>query len=355
MNYKHRDAYNFNLPEHLIATEPNYKRSECRLMTLNKKLSTIEHKHFFDILDYINENDLLILNDTKVINARVFFKKSTGGDVEILLLQKIDKSNSYWQCLVNGRKIKEGDTLYLNFKNIKIEAKIIKSENAVKSVLFSECLDSNMLEIIGNIPLPPYIIQNRKRKSENEYNKLDAEFYQNVYAKNEGSIASPTSGLHFTKELLENIRKKGVAICCLTLHIGFSTFNPLKEDNLEDHLMHNENFIIPEQTAKLICEYKKNKQRIVSCGTTVARVLESEYDNNTNSFNRLVGGTDIFIYPPYKFKCVDAMITNFHTPKSTLLAMVSAFAGYENVTKTYKEAVDKQYNFFSYGDAMFIY
>jgi len=355
MNYKHRDTYNFDLPEHLIATEPNYKRSECKLMTLNKKSSIIEHKHFFDILDYINENDLLILNDTKVINARLFFKKSTGGNVEILLLQKIDDNNSYWQCLVNGRKIKEGDTLFLDFENIKIEAKIVKSENTVRSVLFSEPLHNRILEIIGNIPLPPYIIQNRKIKSENEYNELDAEFYQNVYAKNEGSIASPTSGLHFTKELLESIRKKGITICYLTLHISFSTFNPLKEDNLENHVMHKENFIIPEQTAKLICEYKKNKQRIVSCGTTVARVLESEYNNYTNSFNRLEGGTDIFIYPPYKFKCVNAMITNFHTPKSTLLAMVSALGGYENIMKAYKEAIEKEYRFFSYGDAMFIF
>ena len=355
MNYKHRDTYNFNLPEHLIATEPNYKRSECKLMTLNKNSGMTEDKHFFDILNYIKENDLLILNDTKVINARLFFKKITGGETEILLLQKIDDNNSYWECLVNGRKIKENDTLYLNFENIKIEAKIIKSENAVRSVLFSKPLDNDMLKTIGNIPLPPYIIQSRKRKSENEYNKLDAEFYQNVYAKHEGSIASPTSGLHFTNELLESIREKGVKICYLTLHIGFSTFNPLKEDNLENHVMHNENFIIPKETAELIKEYKKNKKRIVSCGTTVARVLESEYNDNTNTFNRLEGGTNIFIYPPYKFKCVDALITNFHTPKSTLLAMVSALAGYENIINSYKEALDKEYRFFSYGDAMFIY
>ena len=351
IDYLNKETYNFYLPEELIATNPNYKRDNCKLMTMNIKTGEIEHKFFYDIINYLKKDDVLILNDSKVIPARIYAKKNTGGNAEILLLQKVDSDESYWECLIKGKNIKEKDILYLNYDNIK--AVIEKDNIATKLIKFSKPLKTDILDYIGNIPLPPYIIQNRKKRGEKEYNENDKEFYQNIFAKNEGSIASPTSGLHFTNELLSKIKNTGIKICYITLHVGFSTFNPLKENNLKNHIMHKEKFIIEKETADIIKEAKKNGHRIVACGTTVARVLESEYNNG--DFKRLKGETDIFIYPPYKFKCVDALITNFHTPHSTLLAMVSAFAGYDNIMKAYKNAIENNYRFFSYGDAMFMY
>lgn len=354
IDYLNKETYNFYLPEKLIATNPNYERDKCKLMTMNIKTGKIEHKFFYDIIDYLKEDDILVLNDSKVIPARIYGKKKTGGNVEILLLQKIDFDESYWECLIKGKNIKEKDILYLDYDNSNnIKAVIEKDNIATKLIKFSKPLDTNILNNIGNIPLPPYIIQNRKKRGEKEYNDNDKEFYQNIFAKNEGSIASPTSGLHFTNELLEKIKNIRIEICYITLHVGFSTFNPLKEDNLKNHIMHEEKFIIEKETADTIKEAKKTGRRIISCGTTVARVLESEFDNG--DFKRLNGATDIFIYPPYKFKCVDALITNFHTPHSTLLAMVSAFAGYDNIMNAYKNAIENNYRFFSYGDAMFMY
>lgn len=354
IDYLNKETYNFYLPEKLIATSPNYERDKCKLMTMNIKTGKIEHKLFYDIIDYLKEDDILVLNDSKVIPARIYGKKKTGGNVEILLLQKIDFDESYWECLIKGKNIKEKDILYLDYDNSNnIKAVIEKDNIATKLIKFSKPLDANILNNIGNIPLPPYIIQNRKKRGEKEYNDNDKEFYQNIFAKNEGSIASPTSGLHFTNELLEKIKNIGIEICYITLHVGFSTFNPLKEDNLKNHIMHEEKFMIEKETADTIKEAKKTGRRIISCGTTVARVLESEFDNG--DFKRLNGATDIFIYPPYKFKCVDALITNFHTPHSTLLAMVSAFARYDNIMNAYKNAIENNYRFFSYGDAMFMY
>ncbi|WP_304333192.1 tRNA preQ1(34) S-adenosylmethionine ribosyltransferase-isomerase QueA [Brachyspira innocens] len=356
-DYLNKETYNFYLPENLIATEPNYERDHCRLMTLNKNTGELEHKIFADIINYLNKDDVLVLNDSKVIPARIYAKKSTGGNAEILLLNKVNNDESTWECLIKGKNIKEADTLYLDYAHLdnvgNIEALIEKDNISTKLIKFSKPLTNDILDTIGKIPLPPYIIQSRKRKGEEEYNINDKEFYQNVYAKNEGSIASPTSGLHFTNELLDKIKSIGVTVCYVTLHVGFSTFNPLKEDNLLNHVMHEEKFIIPKDSYDIIINAKRDGRRIVSCGTTVARVLESEYDNY--NFKRLEGSTNIFIYPPYKFKCVDALITNFHTPHSTLLAMVSAFAGYDNIMNAYKTAVDNNYRFFSYGDAMFIY
>lgn len=351
IDYLNKETYNFYLPEELIATNPNYKRDNCKLMTMNIKTGKTEHKFFYDIINYLKKDDILILNDSKVIPARIYAKKNTGGNVEILLLQKVDSDESYWECLIKGKNIKEKDILYLNYDNIK--AVIEKDNIATKLIKFSKPLKTDILDDIGNIPLPPYIIQNRKKRGEKEYNENDKEFYQNIFAKNEGSIASPTSGLHFTNELLSKIKNMGIKICYITLHVGFSTFNPLKENNLKNHIMHKEKFIIEKETADIIKEAKKNEHRIVACGTTVARVLESEYNNG--DFKRLKGETDIFIYPPYKFKCIDALITNFHTPHSTLLAMVCAFAGYDNIMKAYKNAIENNYRFFSYGDAMFMY
>ena len=357
IDYLNRETYNFYLPENLIATSPNYERDHCKLMTISKNTGEIEHKIFSDIINYLNKNDILVLNDSKVIPARIYAKKNTGGNTEILLLNKVNNSEDLWECLIKGKNIKENDVLYLDYSHIEsigiIEASIIKDNISTKLIKFSKPLTVNILDTIGKIPLPPYIIQSRKKKGEEEYNDKDKEFYQNVYAKNEGSIASPTSGLHFTKELLEKIKSLGVTICYVTLHVGFSTFNPIKEEDLKKHIMHEEKFSIPKETANIIINAKKDGRRIVSCGTTVARVLESEY-NNFN-FNRLEGSTDIFIYPPYKFKCIDALITNFHTPHSTLLAMVSAFAGYDNIMNAYKIAIENNYHFFSYGDATFLY
>ena len=357
IDYLNKETYNFYLPENLIATEPNYERDHCKLMLLNKKTGQLEHKIFSDIINYLNSDDVLVLNDSKVIPARIYAKKNTGGNAEILLLNKVNDDDSIWECLIKGKNIKEKDILYLNYDYLdnvgNIEALIETDNISTKIIKFSKPLTSYILNSIGNVPLPPYIIQSRKKKGEEEYNDKDKEFYQNVYAKNEGSIASPTSGLHFTSELLNKIKDIGVTVCYVTLHVGFSTFNPLKEDDLRNHVMHEERFIIPNESTDIIINAKKNGRRIVSCGTTVSRVLESEYNNY--SFNRLEGSTNIFIYPPYKFKCVDSLITNFHTPHSTLLAMVSAFAGYDNIMNAYKEAIANNYRFFSYGDAMFMY
>ena len=357
IDYLNKETYNFYLPENLIATEPNYERDHCKLMLLNKKTGQLEHKIFSDIIGYLNSDDVLVLNDSKVIPARIYAKKNTGGGSEILLLNKINNDDSIWECLIKGKNIKENDILYINYSHIEkvgnIEALIETDNISTKIIKFSKPLTSDILNSIGNVPLPPYIIQSRKKKGEEEYNEKDKEFYQNVYAKNEGSIASPTSGLHFTSELLEKIKNIGITVCYVTLHVGFSTFNPLKEDDLRNHVMHEEKFIIPNESAEIILDAKKSGRRIVSCGTTVSRVLESEYENY--NFKRLEGSTNIFIYPPYKFKCVDALITNFHTPHSTLLAMVSAFAGYDNIMNAYKEAVADNYRFFSYGDAMIMY
>ena len=357
IDYLNKETYNFYLPENLIATEPNYERDHCKLMLLNKKTGQLDHKIFSDIINYLNKDDILVLNDSKVIPARIYAKKNTGGGSEILLLNKINNDDSIWECLIKGKNIKENDILYINYSHIEkvgnIEALIETDNISTKIIKFSKPLTSDILNSIGNVPLPPYIIQSRKKKGEEEYNEKDKEFYQNVYAKNEGSIASPTSGLHFTSELLEKIKNIGITVCYVTLHVGFSTFNPLKEDDLRNHVMHEEKFIIPNESAEIILDAKKSGRRIVSCGTTVSRVLESEYENY--NFKRLEGSTNIFIYPPYKFKCVDALITNFHTPHSTLLAMVSAFAGYDNIMNAYKEAVADNYRFFSYGDAMFMY
>lgn len=355
MDYLARDTYNFFLPEELIAIKPEDKRDHCRLMTLNKTNGETNHLRFDDIKRLISKDDLLVLNNSKVIPARIFAKKTSGGIVEILLLKKINNDDRVWETLIRGKNVKLNDTLVINFRNIKIECVVSESLPQTKIMKFSLPLDKSLLTKIGKIPLPPYIIQRRKKENVDEYFESDKENYQNVYAKIYGSVASPTSGLHFTNELLDEIKNIGVTVCSLTLHIGFSTFVPLKEERLDKHIMHSESFNIPEATAKIITEYKKDGRKIISCGTTAARVLESEYDKNKNTFRRLRGETNIFLYPPYQYKCVDKLITNFHTPNSTLLAMVSAFAGYDNIIKAYSEAIDKRYRFFSYGDAMFIY
>ena len=347
IDYLNKETYNFNLPEELIAIHPTDKRDHCKLMTMSRESGAIEHKKFFNIVNYFKKGDILVFNDSKVIPARIFFKKETGGNVEVLLLKKIDDYT--WEALLKGRKLKVGDKLFLD----DICATIEEDNITTKKLKFSKILTNDVLDNIGSIPLPPYIIQSRKKNNEEEIIDDDKIVYQNVYAKREGSVASPTSGLHFTNELIESIKNIGVEVLYITLHVGFATFNPIKEDDLTKHNMHFEEFYIDSKVADSIIKAKKENRRIISCGTTVSRVLESEYDNF--SFKRLSGETNIFIYPPYKFKCVDAMITNFHTPHSTLLAMVSAFSGYNNIMNAYKIAIENNYRFFSYGDAMFMY
>lgn len=337
-----QDFY-FDLPQELIAQEPLKNRASSRLLVLDKNTGKIEHKHFTDILGYLNRGDCLVINDTKVIPARLIgTKKDTGTGVEILLLNR--KSKDLWETIVKpGKKLKQGAKV--EFGNGKLEAQIIDIVNEGNRIvefkydgIFEEVLNE-----LGEMPLPPYIKTKLKDKNR----------YQTVYAKNEGSAAAPTAGLHFTPDLLEQIKSKGINIAHLTLHVGLGTFRPVKVDNILEHKMHSEFYILDEEQAEIINQTKRNKNRIISVGTTSTRTLESCADDK--GFVKAQSGyTDIFIYPGYKFKIVDELITNFHLPESTLIMLVSALAGRENVLKAYNEAVKERYRFFSFGDAMFI-
>lgn len=337
-----QDFY-FDLPQELIAQEPLKNRASSRLLVLDKNTGKIEHKHFTDILGYLNRGDCLVINDTKVIPARLIgTKKDTGTGVEILLLNR--KSKDLWETIVKpGKKLKQGAKV--EFGNGKLEAQIIDIVNEGNRIvefkydgIFEEVLNE-----LGEMPLPPYIKTKLKDKNR----------YQTVYAKNEGSAAAPTAGLHFTPDLLEQIKSKGINIAHLTLHVGLGTFRPVKVDNILEHKMHSEFYILDEEQAEIINQTKRNKNRIISVGTTSTRTLESCADDK--GFVKAQSGyTDIFIYPGYKFKIVDELITNFHLPESTLIMLVSALAGRENVLKSYNEAVKERYRFFSFGDAMFI-
>lgn len=337
-----QDFY-FDLPQELIAQEPLKNRASSRLLVLDKNTGKIEHKHFTDILGYLNRGDCLVINDTKVIPARLIgTKKDTGTGVEILLLNR--KSKDLWETIVKpGKKLKQGAKV--EFGNGKLEAQIIDIVNEGNRIvefkydgIFEEVLNE-----LGEMPLPPYIKTKLK----------DKDRYQTVYAKNEGSAAAPTAGLHFTPDLLKQINSNGINIAHLTLHVGLGTFRPVKVDNILEHKMHSEFYILDEEQAEIINQTKRNKNRIISVGTTSTRTLEScAYDKG---FVKAQSGyTDIFIYPGYKFKIVDELITNFHLPESTLIMLVSALAGRENVLKAYNEAVKERYRFFSFGDAMFI-
>lgn len=337
-----QDFY-FDLPQELIAQEPLENRSDSRLLVLDKNTGQIEHKHFTDIIGYLNKGDCLVINDTKVIPARLIgTKKDTGTSVEILLLNR--KSKDLWETIVRpGKKLKQG--AIVEFGNGKLKAQIIDIVNEGNRIvefkydgIFEEVLNE-----LGEMPLPPYIKTKLKDKNR----------YQTVYAKNEGSAAAPTAGLHFTPDLLNQIKFKGINIAYLTLHVGLGTFRPVKVDNILEHKMHSEFYILDEEQAEIINQTKRNKNRIISVGTTSTRTLESCADDK--GFVKAQSGyTDIFIYPGYKFKIVDELITNFHLPESTLIMLVSALADRENVLKAYNEAVKERYRFFSFGDAMFI-
>lgn len=338
---KKSDFY-FDLPEELIAQTPIEKRSESKLLHLVKETGAIEHRRFYNLPDYLKPGDCLVLNDSRVLPARLIGARPTGGSVEIVLLR--DLGDNRWECLSRpGRKTRPGQEIIFGDGELKaVVEEVIQGGNRIIKFQY-EGIFLEVLERLGKMPLPPYIKE--------ELN--DPERYQTVYSRELGSAAAPTAGLHFTPELLEEIREKGVKVCFVTLHVGLGTFRPVKEDEIENHEMHSEFCIIPKETADVINETKANGGRVVAVGTTSCRTLES-FSNDDGTITPQSGWTDIFIYPGYKFKCIDALITNFHLPESTLIMLVSALAGRENVLNAYKTAVDEKYRFFSFGDAMII-
>ena len=336
--------FDYNLPEELIAQTPLKKRDESRLMVLNREKQTIEHKYFKNIIDYLRPGDVLVRNNTKVIPARLYGKKETGANVEFLLLNNIE--GDIWETIVRpGNKLHVGTKVI--FGNGILKADILEVlPGGTRKVKFEyKGIFNEILDKIGLMPLPPYIHEELKEKDR----------YQTVYAKYEGSAAAPTAGLHFTDELLEKIKKKGIEIANVTLHVGIGTFRPVKEETVEAHKMHSEHFYIKEDDVNKINEAKKEGRRVIAVGTTSCRVLETIADENTGMVKQIEDDTKIFIYPGYKFKCIDGLITNFHLPQSTLLMLVSALAGKDYIMKAYNEAVKEKYRFFSFGDAMFIY
>lgn len=335
--------FDYNLPEELIAQTPLQKRDTSRLMVLNRKERTIEDKHFYDILDYLHAGDILVRNNTKVIPARLYgTKEETNGHVEVLLLK--DLGNNVWECLVgNARIVKMGTIITFGDGSLKAKSIYIGEEGIRHFEMIYDGIFYEILDHLGTMPLPPYI----KEKLE------DSSRYQTVYAKIEGSAAAPTAGLHFTDEILEKVQEKGVEILDVTLHVGLGTFRPVKVDDVLEHHMHSEFYMIDEETAQKLNTAKANGQRIISVGTTSTRTLEANY-KKYGQFKATQESTDIFIYPGYQFEAIDALITNFHLPKSTLVMLVSAFADKEFIMKAYHHAVEEKYRFFSFGDCMFI-
>lgn len=335
--------FNYNLPEELIAQVPIKDRSSSRLMVVDKKTGEIEHKVFKDIIDYLEEGDCLVLNDTRVIPARLIGTKvETGGKIEFLLLKR--NEDDTWETLVKpGKKAKIGAKF--SFGDGKLIAEVLgMGEDGSRIVKFEyQGIFEEVLDELGNMPLPPYITE-----------KLDdRERYQTVYSKHNGSAAAPTAGLHFTQDLLEKIREKGVDEAFVTLHVGLGTFRPVKVDNVLEHKMHSEYYMISEEAAEKINRAKRNGKRVICVGTTSCRTIESAVDEN-GVLKATSGWTDIFIYPGYKFKIMDNLITNFHLPESTLIMLVSTLSTRENILHAYEEAVKEKYRFFSFGDAMFL-
>ena len=334
--------FDYELPEELIAQTPMEKRDESRLMVLDRKEQTIEHKHFKDVIDYLEPGDVLVRNNTKVIPARLYGKKETGAKVEFLLLNNMEKD--IWECIVRpGNKLHVGAKVIFGDGLLKAEVLDTMPGGTRKVEFHYEGIFNEILDKIGLMPLPPYIHESLKENDR----------YQTVYAKYEGSAAAPTAGLHFTPELLKKIEEKGIDIANVTLHVGIGTFRPVKEDTVEAHQMHSEHFYIKEEDCEKINKAKKSGHRVIAVGTTSCRVLETIADDN-GYVKPTEGDTQIFIYPGYKFRCLDALITNFHLPQSTLVMLVSALAGKDYIMKAYKEAVEQKYRFFSFGDAMLI-
>ena len=337
------DDFDFELPEELIAQTPIKNRDQSRMLVLDKKTGEIEHKHFNNILDYLNENDVLVLNDTKVMPARLYGQKEeTNALIEVLLLK--EKTNNTWECLVKpAKRVKIGTVVNFGDGILKAKCIEIKDEGIRVFKLIYDGILYEILDKLGEMPLPPYI-----------HEKLeDKDRYQTVYAKNIGSAAAPTAGLHFTKELLEKVKEKGITVLYITLHVGLGTFRPVNVEDVTKHKMHSEFYMMSKETAEILNKAKKNNQRIISVGTTTTRTLETIM-NLYDEFRECSGWTSIFIYPGYEFKAIDSLITNFHLPKSTLLMLVSALAGKDKIMKAYHEAVKEKYRFFSFGDSMFI-
>lgn len=340
---KTSDFY-YNLPEELIAQTPIEPRDNSRMLVMDRKTGNLAHKHFYDIIDFLNEGDCLILNDSRVLPARIYgVKEETGANVEFLLLKHIESKR--WEALAKpGKKAKTG-TKFI-FGNGLMTCTVTDVTDDGNRIIDFECSENfyEALDKLGQMPLPPYIHEKLK----------DKERYQTVYSRELGSAAAPTAGLHFTKELLEKVKAKGIKIGFVTLHVGLGTFRPVKVDDVTKHHMHSEHYELPQETADLINETKKNGGRVISVGTTSCRTLES-VAKKEGCIKASEGWTDIFIYPGFEFKVLDGLITNFHLPESTLIMLVSAFAGYDNVMNAYKTAVKERYRFFSFGDAMLIF
>jgi S-adenosylmethionine:tRNA ribosyltransferase-isomerase len=339
---KTRD-FNYELPKEMIAQAPAEKRDCSSLMVINKKTDEIIHEHFYNIINYLNSGDCLVFNDSKVIRARIFGRKSTGAIIELLLLK--DLSKNIWQALIRpAKRLKENDIIY--FDDESITARLLKKQQDGLCEIEFYCEGNiyDKVQLIGKMPLPPYIADNEKY-----YDR-----YQTIYAKNLGSAAAPTAGLHFTQELIDKIKEKGVKTAYLTLHVGLDTFRPVKTDNIEDHKMHTEHYHITKECADTINGVKKSGGRIIAVGTTSMRTLEGCY-KKYNSILPIIDDTDIFIYPPYEFKVVDCLITNFHLPASSLLMLVSAFYDKDKLLNAYNIAKNHNYRFFSFGDAMYLY
>ncbi len=338
------EDFDYNLPEELIAQTPLKERTLSRLMVLSKNTGEYEHKHFFDLADYLKEGDVLVFNNTKVIPARLFGVKEGGtAGIETLLLKRC--SIDEWEVLLKpAKRIKQGGRVVFGDGELIGEVLGELDDGKRKMKFYFDGVFEEIIDKLGNMPLPPYI----KEKLE------DKNRYQTVYAKYDGSAAAPTAGLHFTEDFIKKIEEKGVITAYVTLHVGLGTFRPVKEDDITKHIMHNEHYIVPKETADIINKAKKEGRRVISVGTTSLRTMEAVASSNNGIMVSGEGDTEIFIYPGYKFKIVDALITNFHLPKSTLLMLVSALSDREKILGAYNEAIKEKYRFFSFGDAMFI-
>ncbi len=354
--------FDYTLPEELIAQTPSEKRENSRMMVLGVENKSIQDKHFYDIVDLLDEKHVLILNNTKVIPARLYGYKETGAKIEVFLLKEADVSSpqpsssgrghsGLWEVLIRpSKRVKEGTVIRIADE---LSVEVLKPLPDDGKWLVKMIYDGNLLEIlhkVGNIPLPPYI---ERKMTSDELKKLDFERYQTVYAKDEGSVAAPTAGLHFTEEILKKLADKGVEIGYVTLNVGIGTFRPVKCENVLDHKMDSESFEITQETADLINRAKAQGKKIVAVGTTTVRTLETAY-KQFGEIRACKSASELFIYPPYEFKVIDKLITNFHLPKSTLLMLVSALAGKDFIFEAYKHAIEQKYRFYSYGDCMFI-
>jgi len=339
-----KSDFKYELPEELIAQSPVERREQSRLLCLDRRTGETCHRRFFELPELLTRGDCLVMNDSRVMPARLSGRIVTGGAVEVVLLRAAAQSGTAWECLVRpGRKIRTGAGLIFGDGELSaVVTGVTEGGNRIIEFYY-DGIFSEVLERLGKVPLPPYIREEL----------ADAERYQTVYSRASGSAAAPTAGLHFTNQLLDEIRDRGVALCCITLHIGLGTFRPVRAEAIEDHMMHDEYFIITPDTAETVNRTKAEGGRVIAVGTTSCRALESCSDE-TGRVAPFSGSTDIFIYPGYEFKCIDGLITNFHLPESTLIMLVSAFAGRENVFRAYGEAVRERYRFYSFGDAMLI-